>query len=551
MNIEEVERQRNAVQVAIDERKSIESRRAMGQFSTPGKLAHDIVEETLTYCSEKGKPLRVLEPSVGTGAFVVAAQEVFSTRIEDVRGYELDEDFFNASFDLWRGWNVDIRQGDFTRTEPDAAFDLVLANPPYVRHHMLAQEEKKRLQRLVKERVGIEISGLSGLYCHFLLGSQSWMKREGIGVWLVPSEWMSVNYGVALRKFLTSDVTLLRVHRFDSDDVKFSDALVSSCVIWFKNTPAAVSSETLFTFGENLKKPARTLRVTVEHLRKNSKWPPQGQMTENSDKWRIGDYFDIRRGIATGDNSFFVMPEEVAKGKKIPFKFLKPILPSPRNLPVNHVTADAEGFPSNVARRFLLDCSGYAISELPQTVRNYLESGLQTTATKRLCASRNVWYEQEQRKATPFLCSYMGRGAKDSAPVRFVLNDTQAIASNSFLMMYPKSDLARVLQEDPSLAETVWTFLATIPRDAIVSAGRSYGGGLQKVEPRELANVPCEELHSWMMTRVDKDVFRYHTDNKGNMLLFEKPKEGYQVSTSKNVPHSRKKGGKSCIMPNK
>ena len=99
MNIEEVERQRNAVQVAIDERKSIESRRAMGQFSTPGKLAHDIVEETLTYCSEKGKPLRVLEPSVGTGAFVVAAQEVFSTRIEDVRGYELDEDFFNASFD--------------------------------------------------------------------------------------------------------------------------------------------------------------------------------------------------------------------------------------------------------------------------------------------------------------------------------------------------------------------------------------------------------------------------------------------------------------------
>lgn len=541
MKIDEIESRRSEVQAVIDGRKSIESRRKMGQFSTPGRLANQIVSETLSYFAKSDGRLRVLEPSMGTGAFVSAVLKAFSARVKDIRGYELDEDFFRAAVDLWKGLNVDARRGDFTQMEPERVFDLVVANPPYVRHHALTSEEKKRLQGLVKKCTGIEISGLAGLYCHFLLLSQSWMARNGIGVWLIPSEWMSVNYGGAIRKFLASNVTLLRVHRFDADDVRFSDALVSSCVVWFKNTPSSATTEAAFTFGSNLKEPTRIERIKSSSLRESGKWPPIGKGDDQHGKWRIGDFFDIRRGVVTGDNSFFVMSEVTAKEKGIPKRYLRPILPSPRNLPVNHVTADEDGMPSNVERRYLLDCSGHAISELPPKVRGYLESGLKTTALKKLCASRDVWYEQEKRDVTPFLCSYMGRGAEDSAPVRFVLNDTRAIVSNSFLMMYPKHDLARVLQSNPSLAETVWSFLIRIPREAIVSAGRSYGGGLQKVEPRELASVTCDELHAWMMTHVDDVTVRYHTDDKGNMLLFERPKRRKSGTDRKGASAMRSK----------
>ncbi|MBR0057260.1 MAG: hypothetical protein IJP66_08015 [Kiritimatiellae bacterium] len=42
--------------------------------------------------------------------------------------------------------------------------------------------------------------------------------------------------------------------------------------------------------------------------------------------------------------------------------------------------------------------------------RAYLAEGVGTTSEKRLCAGRSLWYDQEQRKPAPILCSYLGRG---------------------------------------------------------------------------------------------------------------------------------------------
>jgi len=522
VKIDDLEKLRCDLQVAIDGAKTIDGRRKLGQFSTPPELSHAIVKETVPYLTSLRKSLHILEPSMGTGSFVSAALDILSDRVRAVRGYEIDPAFHAAAQELWKRCPVNAIQGDFTKTLPDTAFDLVLANPPYVRHHAFGIEEKHRLQALVKAHANVSISGLAGLYCHFLLFSKAWMTKDGIGVWLIPSEWMSVNYGSALRRFLSEAVTLLRVHQFDTTDVRFSDALVSSCVVWFKNCIPEGKSESLFTYGADIHQPTTATHVSAESLKSSDKWPPR-QIKQDAGSWRIGDFFDIRRGVVTGDNTFFVLSEDKIAEKKIPRTYLRPILPSPRNLPVDHVTSDSDGLPTNAERRFLLDCSGKKLDELPENVRLYLISGENTTARKNLCASRDVWYEQEKRDPTPFLCSYMGRGAHGAAPVRFVLNDSRAIVSNSFLMMYPKSDLLRLLQADSSLAETVWSFLSRIPRDAIVAAGRSYGGGLQKVEPRELASIPCKELHAWVLANAKGDAFRYHTDDKGNMLLFEKP----------------------------
>jgi len=477
---------------------------------------------------------------MGTGSFVSAAFEILSKRVQDVLGYELDSAFYDAALNLWGNCPVRPVHGDFTKATPEAVYDLVLANPPYVRHHVFGIDEKHRLQALVKQYTGISISGLAGLYCHFMLISKAWMAQDGIGVWLIPSEWMSVNYGSALRAFLTDKVTMLRVHQFDSADVRFSDALVSSCVVWFKNSVPNDKQESVFTFGSDIHHPTTARKISVEELKRSDKWPPTIGGKRNAGNWRIGDFFDIRRGVVTGDNTFFVMTEDEVAQRKIPKAYLRPILPSPRNLPVDHVTSDKDGLPSNAERRFLLDCSGKKLNELPRTVRDYLVSGEKTTACKNLCASRDVWYEQEKRIPTPFLCSYMGRGAHGAAPVRFVLNDSRAIVSNSFLMMYPKSALMRLLQADSSVAEIVWTFLLRIPREDIVAAGRSYGGGLQKVEPRELASVPCEELHSWIVANSKSDDFKYHTDSNGNLLLFE-------TQTSKRMMQTKKKTVKPSV----
>ena len=54
------------------------------------------------------------------------------------------------------------------------------------------------------------------------------MADDGLAAWLIPSEFMDVNYGRAIKEYLLNQVTLLRIHRFDPSDVQFNDALVSS-----------------------------------------------------------------------------------------------------------------------------------------------------------------------------------------------------------------------------------------------------------------------------------------------------------------------------------
>ena len=74
----------------------------------------------------------------------------------------------------------------------------------------------------------------------------------GVAGWLIPSEFMDVNYGQAVKRYLLDRVTLLRIHRFDPNDVQFSDALVSSAVVWFRKTPPPQDHAVTFTFGGTL-----------------------------------------------------------------------------------------------------------------------------------------------------------------------------------------------------------------------------------------------------------------------------------------------------------
>jgi hypothetical protein len=89
----------------------------------------------------------------------------------------------------------------------------------------------------------------------------------------------------------------------------------------------------------------------------------------------------------------------------------------------------------------------------------------------------------------------MGRGlATRARPFRFILNRSQATAANVYLLLYPKPTLARALQAHPNLARTVWEFLESISAETLLGEGRVYGGGLYKMEPKELANVRAEAI---------------------------------------------------------
>lgn len=501
-----LELRRQSLQFRLDEQKTQIERNKLGQFATPTGLAIDILKyaETLLQADLK---IRFLDPAFGTGAFYSALLQTFPlSRVGSAVGYEIDASYGNQAIALWKDTPLKLNLADFTVCIPpssdEAKANLLICNPPYVRHHHLTQDEKLRLQRLTEQVTGERFSGLTGLYCYFLCLSYQWMAENGIGGWLIPSEFMDVNYGQEVKKFLLSRVTLLRIHRFDPKDRQFGDALVSSAVVWFKKAVPVTNYAVEFTEGGTLTKPKVATCISVDVLHHASKWTRffRGFTSTHSAQkgLKLSDLFTIKRGLATGANQFFILTPEQVSDYKIPVEFLKPILPSPRYLSVDEIEADSRGNPILDRQLFLLAC------DLPEDkvktayplLWQYLQRGVKSGVSERyLCRHRSPWYSQENRPASRFLCTYMGReGTKSGRLFRFILNHSQATAANVYLMLYPKLSLEKVLKGNPELVKVVWQALNTISAETLTGEGRVYGGGLHKLEPSELGNTPADNL---------------------------------------------------------
>ena len=515
---EDVEKARVHYQDRLDSSRTAGYRNKLGQHATPPELARDIMRCSIPLLPHD-QPVRFMDPAFGTGAFYSALEMTIpSRRIAYGTGFEIEHCFEEIAGNLWPDGRLKMRIKDFTLAEPpsDASLkpNLVVCNPPYVRHHHIGSEKKAYLQKRVRERTGISVSGLAGLYCYFLLLAHEWMADDGLAAWLIPGEFMDVNYGRAVKEYLLNNVTLLKIHRFDPHDVQFDDALVTSTVVWFKNGLPSAAQEVEISSGGMPSRPEWRKTIQASSLRTSDKWagmfsPAINIASRKTDDGTISDLFDVKRGLATGCNRFFVLTPEQASENQIPPEFLTPILPAPRHLPVNEIHADALGNLALERKLLLLNCSlpeSQVALHFPALDR-YLEKGrMQGVPERYLSRNRSPWYAQEQRPAAPFLCTYMGRIRSDSSgPFRFIRNHSQATAPNLYLMLYPKPDLARLIEDKPDTADNLWEALNSIPPEVMIACGRVYGGGLYKIEPKELSRVPLKfpvsALGAW--TRID------------------------------------------------
>jgi hypothetical protein len=346
----------------------------------------------------------------------------------------------------------------------------------------------------VARKLGIKLSGLAGLYCYFLLLADAWLADGGLGVWLIPSEFMDVNYGQAVKRYLAEHVKLLHIHRFCPADVQFSDALVSSAVVVFEKSLPPPRHTVRFTHGGTLLGPQAEQAIPLATLRRTRKWT---NYPEASPAVHVSNGDTIKRGLATGANDFFIRPREEVESWRIPADFVKPILPSPRHLPLEIIEADPDGFPRLPKVLCLIDCDRpeHELRKRYPLFWNYLQTGKEQAIHEGYLASRRVpWYAQEKRLPAPFLCTYMGRTSNGRKPFRFLWNQSAALASNLYLLLFPKGPLQAALRADPQLFPAVFQALRQIDTDAFIREGRVYGGGLYKMEPKELGRLAAEPV---------------------------------------------------------
>lgn len=503
MRIQELEVLRSEQQVVIDSQKNLAERNQMGQYSTPIELAKEVTKFVLNKWSAQNPntQIRFLEPAIGTGAFYSAVRStVDENMISDAVGIELDKSFFEASRELWKDETIRIINEDATKVELNETFNLLITNPPYVRHHHLDKEDKERLKNEVKGLLNYDISGLSGLYCYFIWLSHKWLSDGAWASWLIPSEYLDVNYGRVVKKYLKEKVTLKVIHKYDPNNCKFTDALVSSCVLIYEKSVPKETDFVRFSFGGSIEMPDFVKHVHIKDLNPDDKW--SWNLTERPQKMKtalFSDFFDVKRGIATGNNDYFVLERQQIEALGLPLECFTPLLPPPRDLATDIVERDANGFPVGSIQNFVLDTSltEEEISEKYPLLMNYLDRGKQEGILEGyIVSNRKIWYKQENRPPAPFLCTYMGRETNGGNPFRFIWNKSSAIVTNGYLMLYPKGELKAALKSNPKLYEGVYEALCLIADENFSDEGREYGGGLKKIEPKELGKVSADGLLS-------------------------------------------------------
>ena len=473
-----------APEAQLECRRPRDERYRLGQFFTPPVIAEFMAEAVRDV-----EPLTVLDPEVGGGVLLRAVGE-------GPRRFGLDVDPLAievASSSL--GADAEVAVGDFLN--PAAwplsleSFDAIIANPPYVRHHNLSAEHKALAQRY-SARLRLKVSSLSGSYVYFFLESLLRLNEGGRLVFITPTEFLDVRYGGAVKAALLEACNLEEVLVLEMDELAFDGVLTTSAITVATKTPKPsrrykLTEAKLKGTVERVRSAELSAEAAPAHLPWTPFLPSRAEriapLVEGRTA-RLGDYVRVRRGIATGDNSFFCLTSAEVDEWGIESDYLVPVVVGAKDLPTGGILDESfrAGRIDAGARAFLLFCHEPREALVGKNVLTYIEHGERLGLPERFnCRTRTPWYGVERVAPPDFFVTYMSRER-----ARFVRNAVGARCMTSLLNVWAKPGISpealRPILEDPVNAHLLREF------------GRTYGGGLGKIEPGELLKLPVRPL---------------------------------------------------------
>jgi len=385
-----------------------EERKRLGQFYTPPAVVDLIVNLVV-----KKKDDVVLDPACGSGTFLVKTYhklrklnkippkpngglyEVFHNQLlQKIYGVDINQfpshlsvinlaiqspkskidatsvmvnDFFDVKggFKTLAGFQSLDTEGKPKEIMIPTSFDVIVANPPYVRQELLGESEKKKIKKCLKvdfnskvlvgksskEKRIITLNKNSDIYIYFYIHAVSLLKKHGLLGFVSSNKWLEVSYGKPFQEFLLKYTKIKYIIEFDS--AVFSDLEVDTCVIIlekesdnelkesnpvrFVRVKRKISMDKLSVLLEtttNIDNDEIKINVIDQGRLKPGKWIPHlrappifKKIITNPLMKRLNDFSDVYRGLLTGCEQYFILSKDDVKEWKIESEFLKPCVP--------------------------------------------------------------------------------------------------------------------------------------------------------------------------------------------------------------------------------
>ncbi len=453
--------------------------RNWGAYSTPSAATRFMARWVL-----QAAPRRVLEPSMGSGEFLIALRErqAAAAPIPEVWGIELNPTAFRSV--LRRGL-IGAEQAipaDFLRVKPFPV-EAVIGNPPYVRLRHIPDTQASLARRIASETLGEPMDPSGSLWMPFVLHATRFLSAGGRLALVLPYEMTHVRYGLPLWRYLGrhfGSLNVLRVHE------RVFPGILQDVVILLASRFGERATHVLFeTFrtASDLDTGARWSQATIRSadilkghrpfiaalLPKTLPMLLDGAVSAATVP--IQDLATFNIGYVAGDKHFFHPTPADVKRFRLPPASLVPTLTSGRRVARSGLWTSTIG-PGDRGMLFLPVQRG---SALTQGETRYVRHGRLLGIHHRYkCQVRDPWYVVPGVRRPDLIAPVFAH-----APLLFV-NDAALAVSNSFLA-------GHVHGTAPAMVAGAW-YTSLTPLQAELNV-HALGGGVLVLVPREMSRI--------------------------------------------------------------
>ena len=383
----------------------------------------------------------ILDPCFGAGVFI---EELSKKGYKNICGCELDSKLYNEISSKYN----DLYCCDFLTKRFNKKFDLIIMNPPYIRHEKINDLQEYGINKTLIQanQIYSNLPKNANMYMYFIVKSINLLKRNGQLVVIFPGSWQKSSSGKKFIKEINSTCKIEEIINVHGD--VFEDNVLTDVVIM------------------KLKK---SLDDTIEYKTYNVVFKNNRIYYKDNIEYqdlsgsciKFDKIFKIKRGITTGYNDAFINPS--VKNEES----LKKIISTPKQI---------LGYSTNNSKYdsiLIIDDEEVCSKYLLKVKNKILKDGKPKTLYNKI-SNNKKWYQIKTFNCTGIIFNYFIRN-----DIRFIYNKSFEIVRDNFYIINCNFDEKLAF----ALLNNYYVYYQ------LEKIGKKYGNGLLKIQKYDFNNL--------------------------------------------------------------
>ncbi len=376
---------------------------------------------------------------------------------------------------------------DFFNLPPEPVYDAVIGNPPYIRYQGFRGTARARAQEAAL-RAGVSLTALASSWAAFVIHASQFLRPGGRMGFVLPAELLSVNYAGPVRRFLFENFGSVELVLFERQI--FPDAEADVVLLMADRFGERTDSATIRQVPDAAHLDDDVLPLRWAPPDPTAKWTgilvePDTQallsrLLSHGTFTPLSYWGDTKLGAVTGGNKYFTLSPSRVRELGLTKRDLVRVSP-PGSGHLRGLELSSAGLAS-LSRSGKSTWLFHPGKPLSRAAAAYVQAGHKAGVDQAYkCRVRSPWYTVPLLPIPDLLLTCMNADTP-----RLTTNSARVHHLNSIHGVYLTGACTELGRELLPLAS-----LNSVTLLSAEITGRSYGGGILKLEPREAG--------TWMM----------------------------------------------------